>query len=83
MIQRSLVAATLVLLLFSSGLRAATPPDQLIQQTVERLIDELTERKAELEHDRGQRRALETSGVRPRGRQGWRLPGVRWHGRSH
>jgi len=53
-IQRSLVAVVLVLLLFSSGLRAALPPDQLIQQTVERLIDELTERKAELERDRGQ-----------------------------
>ena len=53
MIQRSLVAVVLVLLLFSSGLRAAMPPDQLIRQTVERLIDELTERKAELERDRG------------------------------
>ena len=54
MIQRPLMAVVLVLLLFSSGLRAATPPDQLIRQTVERLIDELTERKAELERDRGQ-----------------------------
>jgi phospholipid transport system substrate-binding protein len=53
-IQRLLVVAILLLLLFSSGLRAAMPPDQLIQQTVERLIDELTERKAELERDRGQ-----------------------------
>ena len=54
MIQRSLIAVALVLLLFSSGLRAAILPDQLIRQTVERLIDELTERKAELERDRGQ-----------------------------
>ena len=44
----------LVLLLFSSAVHAATPPDQLIRQTVERLIDELTERKAELERDRPQ-----------------------------
>jgi phospholipid transport system substrate-binding protein len=29
------------------------PPDQLIQQAVEQLIDELTERKLELEHDQG------------------------------
>ena len=54
MIQRSLIAVALVLLLFSSGLRAAILPDQLIRQTVERLIDELAERKAELERDRGQ-----------------------------
>ena len=54
MIQRSLMAVVLVLLLYSSGLRAAMPPDQLIRQTVERLIDELTARKAELERDRGQ-----------------------------
>ena len=54
MIQRSLIAVALVLLLFSSGLRAAILPDQLIRQTVERLIDELTERKAELERDRTQ-----------------------------
>ena len=54
MIQRSLIAVALGLLLFSSGLRAAILPDQLIRQTVERLIDELTERKAELERDRGQ-----------------------------
>ena len=54
MIQRFLIAVALVLLLFSSGLRAAILPDQLIRQTVERLIDELTERKAELERDRGQ-----------------------------
>ena len=54
MIQRALIAVVLVLLLFSSGLRAAMPPDQLIRQTVERLIDELTERKAELERDHSQ-----------------------------
>jgi phospholipid transport system substrate-binding protein len=48
------MAVVLVSLLFSSGIRAAIPPDQLIRQTVERLIDELTERKAELERDRGQ-----------------------------
>ena len=54
MIQRSLVAVVLALLLFSSGLRAAVPPDQLIRQTVERLIDELTQRKSELERDRVQ-----------------------------
>ena len=54
MIQRPLMAVVLVLLLFSLELRAATPPDQIIRQTVERLIDELTERKAELERDRGQ-----------------------------
>ena len=53
MIQRPLMAVVLVLLLFSSGLRAAMPPDEIIRQTVERLIDELTERKAELERDRG------------------------------
>ena len=53
MIQRSIMTAVLVLLLFSSAVHAATPPDQLIRQTVERLIDELTERKAELERDRG------------------------------
>jgi phospholipid transport system substrate-binding protein len=54
-IHRPLVIAVVFLLLvFSSGLRAATPPDQLIRQTVEQLIDELTERKLELEHDRGQ-----------------------------
>ena len=53
MIQRSIMTVVLVLLLFSSAVHAATPPDQLIQQTVERLIDELTERKAELERDRG------------------------------
>ena len=53
MIQRSIMTVVLVLLLFSSAVHAATPPDQLIQQTVKRLIDELTERKAELERDRG------------------------------
>ena len=47
------MTVVLVLLLFSSAVHAATPPDQVIQQTVERLIDELTERKAELERDRG------------------------------
>ena len=44
----------LVLLFFSSAVHAVTPPDQVIRQTVERLIDELTERKAELERDRTQ-----------------------------
>ena len=38
----------------TSDEKTATPPDQVIQQTVERLIDELTERKAELERDRTQ-----------------------------
>ena len=54
MIQRSIMTVVLVLLLFSSAVHAATPPDQVIRQTVERLIDELTERKAELERDRTQ-----------------------------
>ena len=54
MIQRSIVTVVLVLLLFSSVVHAATPPDQVIRKTVERLIDELTERKAELERDRTQ-----------------------------
>jgi len=53
-IQRFLIVVVFVLLVFSSGSRAAMPPDQLIQQAVEQLIDELTERKAELERDRGQ-----------------------------
>ena len=48
------MTVVLVLLLFSSAVHAATPPDQVIRQTVERLIDELTERKAELERDRTQ-----------------------------
>ena len=48
------MTVVLVLLLFSSAVTAATPPDQVIRQTVERLIDELTERKAELERDRTQ-----------------------------
>ena len=50
MIHRSIMTVVLVLLFFSSEVRAAALPDQLIRQTVERLIDELTERKAELEH---------------------------------
>ena len=54
MIQRSIMTVVLVLLLFSSAVHAATPPDQVIRQTVERLIDELAERKAELERDRTQ-----------------------------
>ena len=54
MIQRSIMTVVLVLLLFSSAVHAATPPDQVIRQTVERLIDELTGRKAELERDRTQ-----------------------------
>ena len=48
------MTVVLVLLLSSSAVYAATPPDQVIRQTVERLIDELTERKAELERDRTQ-----------------------------
>ena len=48
------MTVVLVLLLFSSAVHAVTPPDQVIRQTVERLIDELTERKAELERDRTQ-----------------------------
>lgn len=43
-----------MLLLFSLSVHAATPPDQLIRQTVEQLVDELTERKSELDRDRGQ-----------------------------
>ena len=54
MIQRLLVSISLLLLVFSSELHAAIPPDQLIRQTVARLIDELTERKAQLERDRRQ-----------------------------
>ena len=54
MIQRFIMTVVLVLLLFSSAVHAATPPDQVIRQTVEQLIDELTERKAELERDRTQ-----------------------------
>jgi phospholipid transport system substrate-binding protein len=49
-----LIAIVVVLLPFSSELRAATPPDQLIEQTVEQLIGELAERKTELERDRRQ-----------------------------
>ena len=52
MTQRVIIAIAFALLLFSSGLRAAIPPDQLIQQVVERLINELTERKEELKSDR-------------------------------
>ncbi len=54
MIQRSIMTVVLVSILFSLAVHAATLPDQLIRQTVERLIDELTERKAELERDRPQ-----------------------------
>ena len=54
MIQRSIMTVVLVLLLFSSVVHAAAPPDQVIRQTVERLIDQLTQRKAELERDRSQ-----------------------------
>ena len=49
-----MIAVILPLMVFSSGLHAAVPPDQVIRQTVERLIGELTERKAELESDRSQ-----------------------------
>ena len=54
MIQRCIMIVVLVSLLFSLAVHAATSPDQLIRQTVEQLIDELTERKAELERDRPQ-----------------------------
>jgi len=42
------------LVLISSTVLAETPPDKLISQTVERLIDEMSERKLELENNRTQ-----------------------------
>ena len=52
MIYRWIFAAGLTLLFAFQGAKAATPPDQLIQQTVEQLINELTEHKEKLKNDR-------------------------------
>ena len=52
MIQRLILVVSLTLLLVFQGAEAATSPDQLIQQTVEQLINELADHKAELENDR-------------------------------
>lgn len=48
------VTLIIFLLFFSLEAFAELPPDQLIRQTVERLIDELAKRKPHLERDRAQ-----------------------------
>ena len=52
MIYRWTFVAGLILVFTLQGAKAATSPDQLIRQTVDQLINELAEHKAELENDR-------------------------------